>query len=482
MTDIDSNDTLMPIWIDDCTIDSQWIGSKTGIQNINTISGQDDSNKMRQSTNNCIKDGATILLTINVDKNENPSDQRSRLIQLVIKQTSRTNKNQLQLSRTLGLTREALFYSNLIGPHMHPLLTNDLPKIYYSYSNPSTGEKCIIMEYLDPNCWIDSGILYGPGNPNNWTRNINEMLKHAYPTYNSISNTCSNENDSTCHQGPPPIRIVAETTFRAIARIHGHYWCKKDSLLHPSMTSLRGYDWIQGNGCKSWEASQNMIQSIWNKYCTNSQNFVQQIQWNSHVKEIVNASVSRISWSSQLERLNTTNKNIHWTLVHGDFWPGNVLWNTKADTSNGQIKLLDWEMVGIGSGPQDLGQYMISNCTASERRECEVMLIQAYYEELVQSIQNQNTSVELASDQGISLEKQQQQQQQQKCNISVPSFDYCWHEYTYGGIERWIWFLIWFLGQNDVSLQGWTQYFHNQISDFVLDHEISLDKIQQPRP
>eukprot|EP00287_Rhodomonas_sp_CCMP768_P024463 CAMPEP_0202849904 /NCGR_PEP_ID=MMETSP1389-20130828/82150_1 /ASSEMBLY_ACC=CAM_ASM_000865 /TAXON_ID=302021 /ORGANISM="Rhodomonas sp., Strain CCMP768" /LENGTH=51 /DNA_ID=CAMNT_0049528015 /DNA_START=1 /DNA_END=152 /DNA_ORIENTATION=- len=37
----------------------------------------------------------------------------------------------------------------------------------------------------------------------------------------------------------------------------------------------------------------------------------------------------------------------------------------------GSLKLIDWEMVGVGSGPQDLAQYMISHATPALRQECE---------------------------------------------------------------------------------------------------------------
>ncbi len=35
---------------------------------------------------------------------------------------------------------------------------------------------------------------------------------------------------------------------------------------------------------------------------------------------------------------------------------------------DGRVKLVDWEMAGIGSGAQDLGQYVISNMDPAERR------------------------------------------------------------------------------------------------------------------
>ena len=60
----------------------------------------------------------------------------------------------------------------------------------------------------------------------------------------------------------------------------------------------------------------------------------------------MDSSVSKISWESFKERINM---DTAWTLVHGDYHPANQL----IDPNSEEIKLisLDWEMVGLGSGP-----------------------------------------------------------------------------------------------------------------------------------
>ena len=70
-------------------------------------------------------------------------------------------------------------------------------------------------------------------------------------------------------------------------------------------------------------------------------------------------------------------------------------------------------------------------------------------------------------------------------NASLASltWDECWKEYTIGGVERWLWFLVYFLGQADDSpLLKWAQFFHNQISEFLKDHQIGPNDVVQPRP
>ena len=126
--------------------------------------------------------------------------------------------------------------------------------------------------------------------------------------------------------------------------------------------------------------------------------------------------------------------------------------NKDKDGDNKEmLKLLDWEMVGLGSGPQDLGQYVLSNMDPTERRECEEDLIKAYFEEL------------------------------KKCGVTNVDWDYCWSEYKLGGLERWLWFLIYFAGQQG-PIFSWTQFFHDQVSEFMKDHNITADDIVQPRP
>jgi hypothetical protein len=95
------------------------------------------------------------------------------------------------------------------------------------------------------------------------------------------------------------------------------------------------------------------------------------------------------------------------------------MWNTRNDKGKSELKLIDWEMVGVGSGPQDLGQFVISNMDPADRRSNEKSLVRAYFDELIRS--------------GVEGDE----------NL----WDFCWTEYQVGGVERWLWFLVWFLGQ-----------------------------------
>lgn len=425
---------MMPIWIDDTHIDPAWIRHRTGLPCTNCLV-EDISNETRRG--NRVRDGATLKLSLTLDgASSSSSSTNSRSLSLIIKQVP--EHSQLR-SRQLGLAREALFYNHLaadveaLAGDQQDRSNDMIPKIWYAHGDMATGEKVVIMEDLSPEA-VDSGVFFGPGNPNNWKRDLKAMVAQAGPK-------------------PPLASTVAKATFRDLARVHATFWCRSD-LLSEDKNWMRGQEWLQGKGKDTWEASQNLVQRFW-KTCLSREESSGKpsIQWDPLVRQAIERSIVGISWEAQLKRLNIQGR---WTVVHGDCWPGNFMWminNTKAFShcEEGNVKLLDWEMVGIGSGPQDLGQYVLSNMDPVERIACEKDLILTYYEEL------------------------------KKCGVEDVDWDYCWSEYKLGGVERWLWFLIYFLGQEGEMLE-WAQFFHNQIASFMIDHEISASEIVQPRP
>ncbi|CAF4385227.1 unnamed protein product, partial [Adineta steineri] len=129
------------------------------------------------------------------------------------------------------------------------------------------------------------------------------------------------------------------------------------------------------------------------------------------------ASVAKIDWDDFQNRIHNT----AFTLVHGDFHPANLMVARKKDSDNvifGDVKLMDWEVVGVGCGPQDMGQFVISHVPPEIRRKLEKQVFrEAYYDKLVEKLKAKT------------VEK-------------LPTFEECWHEYVYGGVERWVWLLV----------------------------------------
>lgn len=498
----------MPVWIDDTHLSPEWLEAKMGMKakSIKSCIAMDVSNANRKGKKN--NDGATLRLSVTMlgdhkeEEEEFSKDHHrpwceanlvrsshckslNRNLSLIIKQT--TEKNQLTLSKKLGLAREALFYNQLVlrqqqdqqeegeqSYEQHQILPitkmESIPNIYYSYGDfYNTGEKCIIMEDMNDNntttitmkqhqeqghrlqnC-IDSGILFGKGNPNNWERNIPDLIEKAFS-----------------HKIPVPSgKEVALTTFREIAKIHATYWKNDTLLLTNDKIWLRGQEWLQGKGRESWELSQEIVCTLWKKYLDSevelNHHGCHLIQWDPIVRTFVEKAVHGISWNDQLKRLNQEG---HWTLVHGDFWPGNVMWminenstDEKINKTSSSVCFLDWEMVGLGSGPQELGQYVISNMNPVERKACEKELVEAYMEALKKHMKRVHHI--------------------EQSFIESITWDYCWKEYKIGAVERWIWFLVYFVGN---QLGNWAQFFHDQLSCFIQDHGLLPTDITQPRP
>eukprot|EP00934_Nitzschia_sp_Nitz4_P005112 Nitzschia sp. Nitz4//scaffold212_size37733//9361//10779//NITZ4_007731-RA/size37733-processed-gene-0.43-mRNA-1//-1//CDS//3329542016//5102//frame0 len=463
-----------PVWIGDDRIDPQWLEAVTDLTDLVGCQVQDMSNETRKG--HVPKDGATLKLVLTYKDTSSSTQDQPKSV--VLKQVAPSS---LPQSRQLGLAREAFFYSYVSSQQTNGAEKWNLsiPRIFYAHGDMATGNKWVIMEDLSTKtavskesvgkseefssvdstisgekssilipAYIDSGILFGPGNPNLWNRDLPKLIQEAYP-----------------NKDPPTSRQVSMDTFASIAKVHAAFWKDSSLLLSNESTTtgtslprdwLRGADWIQGQGKTSWEASQGYLQGIWQDLQKGGK-VDQVISWDPLVHSLVETAMKGISWEAQLQRLNMES---HWTLVHGDFWPGNVLVQTAqpdstdaATVMNDSLKLLDWEMVGVGSGPQDLGQYILSNMDPEERRQCEKEVIQHYYQELI------------------------------RWGVMETDFTWedCWKEYRVGGLERWLWFLVYFCGQSE-ALLSWAQFFHDQIKEFVHDHDIQPRDIVQPRP
>jgi hypothetical protein len=263
----------MPQWIDDSHIDPAWFAGYTNVPCKKVFAKDVSTNRGRVGS--APRYGGTLWLTCD---NENDGT-----IFLILKQTY--GEQALQLARQLGLAREALFYRDL-----RPT-TCTLPKIYYAYGNMETGEKCILMEALSHEEWVEAGYLFGPtadfqSNPHNWSRSLATTLSKAFGD----------------QRIPTPVSVTREC-FVAVAQIHAKYWNSEVLLKYPY---LRGQAWHQSQDQDSWEASQSLVQSIWQR--VQSQTNI--IQWDSRVKAAVHKCVTGISWENRP-------KHRYWTLVHG---------------------------------------------------------------------------------------------------------------------------------------------------------------------
>jgi hypothetical protein len=319
-------------------------------------------------------------------------------------------------SKDLGLPRECLFYEELAST-----LNVKTPAVHFSYGNMETGEKILVLENLS-DC-IQSGYFFGPISPLNWGKDLKALTASASEGLT--------ETD------------IAKKAFLMAANLHAKYW-NDPSLM--SKVWLRSTQWYIGEDKQSWTASQKIAVDAW--ACVRDPTKSSEIVWNDYLVSVMESSFSKINWETKQKSL----KAAAFTLAHGDFHPANMMYRPADDS----IVLLDWENVGIGSGPQDLAQYMISHVNVDIRKTIETELLPIYYHNLT------SLPGSLVRSSEYSLEE-------------------CRREFIFGGAERWFWMLAFLL--NMAMPTAVKQYFHDIVSRFVNDYasEITTETIGMPR-
>ena len=260
--------------------------------------------------------------------------------------------------------------------------------------------------------------------------------------------------------------LVAEAACLLAAKYHGQHWMRKDLLENHSW--LKASDWYVHKGEETWQQGQKYIKDAWDILKTTKATVDNtDCKWSPYIIGLIEASIEKISWEGFQERI----QNAHFTLAHGDFHPANMMCTfdnslleagslTAKDIT---IRLVDWEVVGVGSGAQDIGQYMMSHMTPAARRLCEDRLLRVYYEQLQATIAAQHVE-------GTGSEE--------TASRGEYTFEMCKREYVYGGVERWMFLLIILANMCPDVMQ---QYFLNQVEAFALDHGVTAETIGMSR-
>ena len=299
-----------------------------------------------------------------------------------------------------------------------------------------TGVKLLLLEDLS-DC-IQSGYFFGSHSPLNWGKDLDLLTSSA----TNITN-----ND------------IISNVFSVASKMHAKYWNSKEL---GDITFLRCNDWQKGDNEKGWAASQAMSVNSWTTIKTTFTNGNPTIEWDPELVRIIDASLNKISWKEfSTRKLAMTDA---YTLVHGDFHPGNMMYRPTTK----EIAIVDWEQVGIGSGAQDLAQFMISHTTPSDRKTLEIKHLQQYYSDLCANHLKYH---------GIEL--------------TGYSLDDCFKEFVFGGLERWIWLLVFICGMPSIPPPV-AQTFHKAVSQFYHDYSsptegfdsgiiVNIDTIGMPR-
>ncbi len=413
--------------------------------------------------------GELSLLTLTV-RNSHDDASKTRTLKFVLKRTRPTQEAKLH-SKKLGLYREGTFYGT-IGPWVQERLdkipckgttskndtTNDpqpskkmsfIPKALFAASDAETGQKAMVLEYYQNS--IEAGIFF------------------PHSIHNAFRK-CDTENSSTAINEKS---ITLEAT-RIAASIHGTFYRDRTLLESAEISSkLRMADWLQGLNKHSFLASQQEVCDTWarsKEQWENGQFFNGEVTMERSFVDVMDASCKlALDFDAFVQKWNVNDeddngaKTIGWSLVHSDYHPGNLLCidtNCKNSNETPQLVLLDWEVVGVGSGPQDIGQFLISHMKTQDAVDMLDEVSTVYRQSLIETLQSVNPSqVE-----------------------SVHDLEEIKREIVYGGLERWVWLNGYMSGWAGRMPPIYMQYFHDQMHGWIEKNGITPDEVGMPRP
>lgn len=368
------------------------------------------------------------MKVLNVSIPSNPLYPRRFIIK-------RTAENGFETSKLMGCPREAFFYK--LFADKVKATGAPIPDVLFAYGDMITGDKVLLIEDVSY-YGVQSGYFFGPGTPLNWGHDL-------------AAKTARAPNGANLTAGD-----IAMDTFAQVAKIHRLYW--GDSSLREHKF-LRGQDWVHGEGRDAWDGAQNKGKDCWTTTKAKIAEGKSCVKWDENLISCMDACFANVSWEKYQEDLKTR----PWTLVHGDLHPANIMWvwadeqyPVSAANGKGRSLLLDWEMVGLGSGPQDIAQYLISHMNPETRRAQEEGLVHCYYQILVEETSKEDMGKPVGN----------------------YSFEDCWRDYVYGGAERWLWFVAYLAV---LCPDPMTQYFQDQTAAFLRDHNLTAANIGMPR-
>lgn len=413
--------------------------------------------------------GEMSILTITLDHDNGGKEEASSTIKFILKRTRPTDEGKAT-SQRLGLHREATFYKT-IAPWLEerldkiPSSSNTtkrsfIPKTYFAESDSTTGQKAIVLKYYENA--TEAGESY-PHSIHNLGRELTVI-----------------ESDDNCNSA----RAVTLEATRMAAFLHGAFY-KDTSLLldNPTISShLRMADWIQGKGRESFLLSQQEVCDRWKcakeKWSCESISSSKQegeVVMEKKFVDIMDVSCAKAlhfdsfvaKWSDTPDGSVESSK-IGWSLVHGDYHPGNILCLNNASDGKKELSmqhpnliLLDWEVVGVGSGPQDIGQYLISHLETEEAHGMLDEITCTYRQTLVETIDATANATLRTSEE-------------------VPSSVDLKREIIHGGLERWIWLFGYMCGMEIPAI--YMQFFHDQVYGWIVANNILAEHVGMPRP
>ena len=220
-------------------------------------------------------------------------------------------------SKIFGLPRECLFY-NILASKLRDLEVQ-IPQSLYAHGVMETGEKILVLEDLSTNS-IQAGYFFGSGSPHNWGRDLENLTLHSRRQIGLNGEVCEVSYDDMT-------TIVSLEIAKSAGKMHSTFWMDTNIL---DYSWLRGNDWIKATKSISlteppstWIGAQNAVKDHWLKTKTRIQSDnTYNVKWNLLLINCIDSSLSKVSWETYV----TSSKILQWTLVHGDFHPGIVMY------------------------------------------------------------------------------------------------------------------------------------------------------------
>jgi len=308
-----------------------------------------------------------------------------------------------------GIPREAYMYNNFAETGL--VSSFKTPKTYYAYGSFFTGNFALLME--------DLGSLTTP---------VNLFFGNQIWGMKPLDN-------------PRKPEEMLYDMFISAADLHLKYWNDK-SLFNHSWLKCR--DWYLGQGKASWILGIEAAKEHWRTAMADVASGKTKVKYSPKLISVMEKSLEAASWDKLQKTLQ--DENVPFTLTHGDFHAGNMLWKPQKEKSGsapskeGDLYLVDWSEFAVWEPTTDLGQTMISDVKREVWQAHDRMLVRAYWEHLTRN--------------GVDGKKY--------------TWEQCWKSYCTGCVERWIWLmaLLSSMGLPDNAVQ----YFHDQVINFIEDH------------
>ena len=334
----------------------------------------------------------------------------------------------------LGLAREALFFAAPLSARLADALDGALPTVHYACGDLATGRKALVLEDV---AGVQAGRFFGPGSPLNWGSTTPSDAELGGDT-------------------PPTPEDVTRAAFLLCARWHGAFTGDRSLLSEDAMPYLRGAAALAGRTAAAeteWRAAQEQAAGGWAVLEAGlAAGSFPADALSPRLLGLVRASLARAAWPVAAAAAHARAAAGDFTLVHGDMHPANCLWLSRAAVAargrgGGRLVVVDLEAVGVGSGPQDLAQFVISHMSPDDRRACERGLLREYVDALARA-------------------------------GSPRAYDEIAREYAAGGSERWVWLLALLAGMCPHPMLA---YWGAQLDEFCNDWGVTAENVGMPR-